>query len=332
MIVSPWKMPSISLADLGQAEDLRQRPVGGEALEPLDGAGAEDQDAMAPLAAHRLLPGEGGDVELRPGQVLREGRRGGVAEGEAGAVGGDPVGVRDAGARGGAVPGEADVGVGPNRAEVGQRAVVGGQHPAVGEPELLGRVGRPALAEALPDQHVDRARAQHRPHRHLEGAGVGGRHDADAVVLGHAEQLRGAVDRLLQLRLRLRGAVRAAEERARGDRLGGPAGPLRAGTRGELGACRLWCGLAGAATTAAWGWLIGQLHGQGEVTEPAPLALVRGRCPEPDYAIAASLPRGFVASGHALSAGHPPAGQALDAEHDLPDRPPSPGPSSFSSG
>ncbi len=225
------------LAALGEAEDLRQRPRRGVALQPLDGARAEDQHAVAALAAHRLLPGEGGDVELVPRQTLREGGRGGVAEGQAGAVGGDPVAVRHAGAGGGAVPGEADVGLGPHRREVGQVAVGRGQHPAVVELQLLGRVGRPALAEALPDQHVDGPGAEHRPHRHLEGAGVGGGHDADAVVGRHAEQARGAVDHVLELRLRLRGAVRAAEEGAGGDRLGGPARALGAGARGELGTC-----------------------------------------------------------------------------------------------
>ena len=68
------------LAALGHAEDLRQRPVGRVALQPLDGARREHQHAVRRLAAHRLLPGEGGDVELVPGQVLRERRRGRVAE------------------------------------------------------------------------------------------------------------------------------------------------------------------------------------------------------------------------------------------------------------
>ena len=47
------------------------------------------------------------------GQVepLREGRRGGVADGQALAVGGDPVAIRHAHARGGAVPGEDHVAV-----------------------------------------------------------------------------------------------------------------------------------------------------------------------------------------------------------------------------
>ena len=152
------------------------------------------------------------------------------------AVVGDPVGVGDAGAGGGAVPGEADVGVGADVAQVGERAVGGFQDAGVGELELLGGVGGPAFAEALPDQHVDGAGAEHRPHRHLEGAGVGGGDDADAVAGGDAEDARGAVDGVLELRLGLRGAVRAAEEGAGGDRFGGPAGALGAGARGEFGA------------------------------------------------------------------------------------------------
>ena len=50
-------------------------------------------------------------------------------------------------------------------------------HAQVLELELLGDVRHPALAEALPGQRIDAARAQHGPHGHLEGAGVGGRHD-----------------------------------------------------------------------------------------------------------------------------------------------------------
>ena len=148
-------------------------------------------------------------------------------------------------------------------------------HTAVAELQLLGRVGRPALAEALPDQHVDGPGAEHRPHRHLEGAGVGGGHDADAVVGRHAEEARGAVDHVLELRLRLRGAVRAAEEGAGGDRLGGPARALGAGARGELGTCGSDGGFHGSRDDrGGGGWLIGQLRRQGDVPECAPLALI----------------------------------------------------------
>ena len=53
--------------------------------------------------------------------------------------------------------------------------------------------------------------AEHRPQRHLDGAGVGGRHDADEVIGGDLEHLAGAVDRSLQARLAELRAVRAAE-------------------------------------------------------------------------------------------------------------------------
>ena len=49
------------------------------------------------------------DIELRPVEILREGRRGRVADRQPLAVGGDPVGVRHAHARRRAVPGEDDV-------------------------------------------------------------------------------------------------------------------------------------------------------------------------------------------------------------------------------
>ncbi len=62
------------------------------------------------LAAQHLLPGERDHIELGPIERLREGGRGRVADGQALAVGGDPVAVRHAHAGGGAVPGEDDVG------------------------------------------------------------------------------------------------------------------------------------------------------------------------------------------------------------------------------
>ncbi len=49
-----------------QAEDLRQRPGRRVAFQPLDGARAEDQHAVAAFAAQHLLPGEGGDIDLVP--------------------------------------------------------------------------------------------------------------------------------------------------------------------------------------------------------------------------------------------------------------------------
>ena len=84
-------------------------------------------------------------------------------------------------------------------------------HARVLQLELLDDVGDPALAEALPGEHVDAARAEQRPQRHLDGAGVGGRHDADAVVGRHFEHLARQIDRAFELGLAGLGAVRAPE-------------------------------------------------------------------------------------------------------------------------
>jgi hypothetical protein len=97
------------LAALGHAEDLRQRPGRLVALQPLDRARREHEHAVRRLAAQRLLPGEGDDVELGPVEPARtrprSRRRSSGPRGRP-----DPVGVGDAHARGGAVPGEDDVG------------------------------------------------------------------------------------------------------------------------------------------------------------------------------------------------------------------------------
>ena len=71
--------------------------------------------------------------------------------------------------------------------------------------------------------------AEQRPQRHLDGAGVGGRHDADPVVGRNLEDFAGQLDRLLELGLADLGAVRAAE-RGIVERLKRPAGTLGAGT------------------------------------------------------------------------------------------------------
>ena len=60
---------------------------------------------------------------------------------------------------------------------------------------------------------LNRQRAEHRPHGHLDRAGVGGGHDADQEVVRHLQHLTGAVDGLLQPALADLGAVRAAERR-----------------------------------------------------------------------------------------------------------------------
>ena len=82
--------------------------------------------------------------------------------------------------------------------EIGQLAIGRLDGADVGELQLLDHIGHPAVAEAFPGEHVDAARAEQRPHRHLDGAGVGGRHDADAVVGRHLQHFAGQVDRLLR--------------------------------------------------------------------------------------------------------------------------------------
>ena len=66
LIVSPSKMPSISLPPLVMRKIFGSGQAGFVGLEPLDRAAAEDQHAMRRLAAQRLLPGEGDDIELGP--------------------------------------------------------------------------------------------------------------------------------------------------------------------------------------------------------------------------------------------------------------------------
>ena len=97
------------LAALGHAEQLGQRPGGLVSFEPFNGARAQHDHAMSGLAAERLLPGESDDIEPGPIKVLREGGGGRVANRQALAIGGDPVGIGDAHARSRAVPGEDDV-------------------------------------------------------------------------------------------------------------------------------------------------------------------------------------------------------------------------------
>ena len=79
------------------------------------------------------------------------------------------------------------------------------------ELQLLDHVGDPAGAEGFPGDHVDAALAEQRPQRHFDGAGVGGGHDADAVVGRHLEHFARQRDGLFQLGLADLGAMRAAE-------------------------------------------------------------------------------------------------------------------------
>src|SRR3546814_6209402 len=79
--------------------------------------------------------------------------------------------VRHAHAAGGAVPGEEDVVRPVDLAQIRKLTVIGADHRGV-ELGLLGGIGDPTFTEALPSERRYRAGAQHRPHRHLEGASV----------------------------------------------------------------------------------------------------------------------------------------------------------------
>ena len=187
---------------------------------------------MAALAAQNLLPGEGGNVDLGPVDVVGEDSRGGVCEGQAFTVGRDPVGVRNAHARGGAVPGEEHV-VGPvDLVEVGQLAVIGAEHGGF-QLELLDGVGNPALTEAFPGQRGHAAGAEHGPHGHLEGAGVRTGDDTDAMRIGQLQNFAHQIDAIRKARLADLGAVRAAESFGV-QFFGGISGRLGAGTGREV--------------------------------------------------------------------------------------------------
>ncbi len=183
---------------------------------------------MRALPAERLLPGEGDDIELGEIEALRERRRGGVANGETFAVGGDPVAVGHAHAGSGAVPGEHHVAVEIDFRQIGQLAIGHLENGDILELELFFDVGDPAFAERFPSQHGHRPGAEQRPQRQFNGAGVGGRHDSDAVIGGDLEHLAGQIDGALELRLADLGSVRARKNGV-GEGLQAPARALGAG-------------------------------------------------------------------------------------------------------
>ena len=165
---------------------------------------------MATFAAQHLLPAVGEHIDLVPIDVLREHGGGGIGEGQALTVCGYPIITGDAHAGRGAVGGEQHVGAEIDSSQIGQFAIGRGDDGGV-ELELLGSIGDPAFAEAFPGDGRHRAGAQHRPHRHFIGTGVAGRHDADAVRVGDAEQLAGQIDGVLKARLAELGTMRAAK-------------------------------------------------------------------------------------------------------------------------
>jgi hypothetical protein len=126
--------------------------------------------------------------------------------------------------------------------EVGKLAVVRDEGAGLLELQLLGDVGDPARAEALPRQDVDVAGAQHGPEHHLEGAGVRGGNDAQLVIVGDSEHLPRAVDHRRELLLADLRAVRSAHGGVPQE-VGRPAGALGAGSGGEVGSLRSSCRL-----------------------------------------------------------------------------------------
>ena len=230
-MVSPSKMPSISLPPLVRRKSFGHRPRRLVRLEPLGRARAQDDDAVPRFSAKRLLPGERRDVELGPVEGLGEGGGRRVAERQPLAVGRDPVGVGDAHSRGRAVPGEHDVVVEVDLRKVRQLAIGRLQRPRVLELELFDNVGDPALAEAFPGQDIDAARAENRPHGHFERAGVGARRDADSVVARDAEHFARQVDRELELGFGELGAMGTSQRRVTKNCRGSSRGASRRGQK-----------------------------------------------------------------------------------------------------
>ena len=151
-MVSPRKIAFVELAALGEAENLRQRPGRHVALQPLHGAGRENEHAMRRLAAEHFLPGEGGHVELGEIEPLRESGGGRVADRQALAIRRDKIGVWNAHARCRAVPGENDIMVEIDLAQVGQFAIGRRRTRALRHFQLLYDVGRPVVGKTFPGQ------------------------------------------------------------------------------------------------------------------------------------------------------------------------------------
>ena len=223
------------LAALGQPEDLGQRPGrrhGSPAARPR--AAPRISTPCAALAAEHLLPGEGGDIELVPGQVDGERRRGRVADGEARAVVGDPVAVGHAHARSGAVPGEDDVAVGVDRGEIGQLRRNRARTTFASSFSCL------TTSVTQPSPKLSQAsrvtgRAPSRVHSAISTAPVS---EAGTMPMrcvgGDAQHVPGQLDGVAEPRLAELRAVRAAE-RSGGELFGGPARRLRAGAGREKG-------------------------------------------------------------------------------------------------
>ena len=237
-MVSPRKMPSLSLAvPGGEAEDSGHWPGRRLALQPRHRARPQDQHAEPGLAAQDLLPRVAGRIE--PGPVHRIGEDGGrgVAEREPRAIGGDPLRIGHPHARSGAVPDENRVAVGIDLREVGQAAVRRIDRACVQGAQLAGAVVRPKRTEIVPAQKVRPARAEQRPHGHLDGAGVGARNDSDPPLVRQPEKRARSLQQLLDARPAARapdGTCRAALPRGRRPTIRAAWGTARR----RIGGCR----------------------------------------------------------------------------------------------
>ncbi len=130
-----------------------------------------------------------------------------------GAVGGDPVGVRHPHARRRAVPGEDDVACRIDRGEIGQFAVAGACSTvaSLSLSSLTTSLTQPSPKDSQASIVTGRG-AEQRPQRHFDRAGVGRRHDADAIVGRDLQDFAGQIDGALELGLAGFRAVRAAED------------------------------------------------------------------------------------------------------------------------
>src|SRR5690606_5270720 len=133
-----------------------------------------------------------------------------------------------------AVPDEDHVPREVDLTQVRKVAIVGFDHPGVGQPQLLPHIRDPALAETLPREQVDTTLAQKGPHRELYRPGIGGGNDGDAIIGRNVEERSRSVDHFLEPCLAGSGTMRPADERVP-ENFGSPAGALRAGAGGETG-------------------------------------------------------------------------------------------------
>src|SRR5690606_38331555 len=112
----------------------------------------------------------------------------------------DPIIVWNAHARGRAVGRKDHIAREIDLIEIWKKAEVRFEPARIGKLELAQNVIEPNLSEGLPDQHINAARAQHRPETGLEGARVGRGHDRHAIVGGQLEQMARPLDRKLKTR------------------------------------------------------------------------------------------------------------------------------------